>query len=223
MTRRPIQRVELALPLAGLRAPRTIDFISDIHLRSERNLEEFIQATRMPRSETLFLGGDYVERASLAEPLFDHLRERYARIFAVKGNNDVPCVCGEHLPFMNDEIIEWDGVHVLGTRDPARDKPELPRLPQGPLLVLSHSPDILFKLPPERKLLILAGHVHGGQYRIPGMRYWWSHTRIGHRYGEGHVRRGENDIFVGRGIGWSSLPLRNVPREIYTITLEPYD
>lgn len=194
--------------------------MSDMHIRSDRDLDRFVEATRTPGAETLLLGGDYSEKAEYIEPLFSHLIPLYSKIYAVYGNNDEGLI-EPRVRFLQDEIVEWEGVSLLGTKDPARDHPLPPRLPPDPLLVLSHSPDILFDLPTERALVVLAGHVHGGQFRIPFSPVWWSHTRIGRQYGEGHSRRGKNEVFVGRGIGYSVLPLRNVPPEIYTITFNP--
>lgn len=223
-----IRRVHLHLPLVGLDRPRRIDFISDLHIRTADDLERFKAASSDPGSDVLLLGGDYVEKRRYLKPLFDHILRTYDRVFAVFGNNDhvsrvrlAAIARRPRIRFLFDEVVDLDGVHLLGTRDPARDHPVLPELPRDPLLVLSHSPDILLLLPPRRSLLLLAGHVHGGQFRIPFWPFWWSHTRIGRTHGEGRSRRGRNEIFVGRGIGCSLLTLRNVPQEIYTITLAP--
>jgi predicted MPP superfamily phosphohydrolase len=224
-----IRRLEVDLPLEGLTAARRVDFISDIHIRNRRALEEFIEATRGPRSDVLFLGGDYAEKLRYLLPLFDHLAAVYPRVFAVYGNNDH--VARRRLEaiarrtgvrFLEDEVVDLDGIRLVGTRDPARDKPRLPPLPaDGPVLVLAHSPDILLQMDEARPATVLAGHVHGGQIRIPFWPWWWSHTRVGRRYGEGLSRRGRITIFTGRGIGCSLVDLRNVPREIYTVTLSP--
>jgi uncharacterized protein len=226
-----IHRVEIELPLEGLSAPRQVDFISDIHIRNRGALDTFIAATREPRSEVLVLGGDYAEKLRYLMPLFDHLRAVYPRIYAVYGNNDhgarrrLEAIARRTgIRFLEDEFVDLDGIHLLGTRDPARDKPRVPPWPaEGPVLVLSHSPDILLGMDPDRPATVLAGHVHGGQIRIPFWPWWWSHTRVGRRHGEGLSHRGRITIFTGRGIGCSLLDIRNVPREIYTITLEPVD
>jgi len=217
---RPIRRVNVELPLAGLSSPRSCDFMSDMHIRDTEDLDRFVAATRQPGSDTLLLGGDYCEKERFIEPLFRHFVALYPKIYAVLGNNDKGLV-EPRVKFLQDEIVNWDGINLLGTKDPARDHPLPPRLPADPLLVLSHSPDILLDLPVDRSLVVIAGHVHGGQFRIPGLPLLWSHTRIGRKYGEGHSRRGKNEIFVGRGIGYSVLPLRNVPPEVYTITFQP--
>lgn len=216
------------MPVHGLGAPRTIDFISDIHIRDRRALDEFLAATSQPASDVLLLGGDYCEERRFLLPLFEHLAARWPLILAVSGNNDhiyrgrlVALQRRLGFRFLEDEVARIGELHVLGTRDPERDKPRIPdRLPD-PLLVLSHSPDILFALPTDRPATVLAGHVHGGQIRIPGCPFWWSHTRIGRRHGEGRSRRGSVELFVGRGIGCSLVDIRNVPREVYTVRLLP--
>lgn len=223
-----IARVAVDLPLAGLTEPRTVDFISDIHLRNQPALDDFISASRAVTSDVLLLGGDYCEQRQFLEPLFEHLAACYPRIFAVYGNNDE--LVADRLEsfqgrsgvrILRDESVAMDGFTLWGTRDPEHETPRPPPLGVAPLLVLSHSPDILLTLPADRAVSILAGHVHGGQIRIPGISWWWSHTKVGRRYGEGRSTRGRNELFVGRGIGCSLMDIRTVPREIYTVTLRP--
>ena len=69
--------------------------------------------------------------------------------------------------------------------------------------------------------LILAGHSHGGQIRIPGLPPLAlpTYARI---YPEGHYLVGNSQLYVNRGIGTVGLPLRlNCPPEITVATLQP--
>ena len=69
--------------------------------------------------------------------------------------------------------------------------------------------------------LILSGHSHGGQVRIPGFRPL-ALPPLGRRYPEGHYRVGPCQLYVNRGIGTVGVPFRlNCPPEITLATLRP--
>ena len=56
--------------------------------------------------------------------------------------------------------------------------------------------------------LTLAGHLHGGQIDVPGLRRWVVPSRHGMRYAAEHVEEGGRHLYVSRGVGTSGLPLR---------------
>jgi predicted MPP superfamily phosphohydrolase len=75
------------------------------------------------------------------------------------------------------------------------------------VLLLAHDPDV-FPGVPERVSLTLAGHTHGGQVALPGLRRLMIPSRHGDRYRGGHVVERERHLYVSRGIGESGLPVR---------------
>jgi predicted MPP superfamily phosphohydrolase len=88
-----------------------------------------------------------------------------------------------------------------------------------PLIVLSHNPD-LFPLLPDWPSLTLAGHTHGAQVNLPVVRDKVTPSDHGTRYAGGLVREGARVMYVSRGIGTSTLPVRfrAVP-EVVMLTL----
>jgi predicted MPP superfamily phosphohydrolase len=67
--------------------------------------------------------------------------------------------------------------------------------------------------------LILTGHTHGGQIRIPFYGPITTMTSMGKRYDAGLHRLGTSVLYVSRGIGYSVLPLRLFcPPEITVFT-----
>jgi uncharacterized protein len=102
---------------------------------------------------------------------------------------------------------------VAGVDDLTEGRPDLAAaltaIPEGaPLLLLAHNPDIWLDPLAERAGLILAGHTHGGQVRLPG--FGAAHTQGTHlsrRRPAGWFRRGRTFMFVSRGLG-ESIPLR---------------
>lgn len=87
-------------------------------------------------------------------------------------------------------------------------------------ILLSHNPDINWKLKPSHNIdLVLSGHTHGGQVAFPFVGAPFSPTR-NHRYLRGLVRDGDRQTYITRGIGHLVVPIRfNCPPEVTLITL----
>jgi len=222
-----IKYVEIELPVKNLNRIIQVDFISDIHARSNKDIFFLIEALPKLSSEILLLGGDYSEKEQFIEPLFSELSKRYKRIIAVIGNNDLQfpdrilaCAKQFGIELLRDETVRIDELTLVGTKDPYKEETHF-AMPQAPALILSHSPDILLSFSTDCEVSVLCGHTHGGQIRFPFWPWWWTHTKVGREYGEGRSKRGNNEIFTSRGIGCSLMKIRNVPKEIYKVHLIP--
>jgi predicted MPP superfamily phosphohydrolase len=89
-----------------------------------------------------------------------------------------------------------------------------------PLLVIVHEPSFFHFLPP-RPTLMIAGHTHGGQVRLPIIGSW-SPDAYSALYPRGLFRRDGHTLLVSSGLGTSILPIRiGVPPEIVEVTLIP--
>jgi predicted MPP superfamily phosphohydrolase len=77
----------------------------------------------------------------------------------------------------------------------------------GPRIVLSHSPDPFPSLPSDASL-VLAGHTHCGQIRLPLVGAISTMSDYGDRYACGVVRENGRTLIVSAGLGTSILPLR---------------
>ncbi len=92
-----------------------------------------------------------------------------------------------------------------------------------PVILMCHAPDYADHLlaRPEGKAisLMLSGHTHGGQVRLPLVGAL--HVPPGgRRYVEGLFRLGSMQLYVNRGIGTVGVPFRfDCPPEITAITL----
>jgi len=86
--------------------------------------------------------------------------------------------------------------------------------PSTPRIVLSHVPDAAPEAAHRGIEVVLAGHTHGGQVRLPFVGALTTRSRIGAYYGHGVFpfaapnRPGWTTLFVNQGIGTSLLPLR---------------
>ena len=115
------------------------------------------------------------------------------------------------------------GAHIPREDDPQAALAELP--PDAPRLVMMHHPESFKAFPAGSAPLAVAGHTHGGQFRIPFTPSWtWmSYTREDEVHADGWIQDyGEagNQLYINRGIGFSVVPLRlNCPPELTLFTL----
>ncbi len=192
---------------------------------------DFISFTPMPRD--FVLGAMY--RCA------DMLREiACPQRFAVMGNHDSflgaptihPILAAVDIPLLVNQYvpIERAGqrLWLCGVHDPVTHVPDLdsavPERPDGPVLLMCHGPDYADEViaHPRGHLvdLMLSGHTHGGQVRIPFLPPY--HLPAGgQKYVEGFFQFNQMQLYVNRGIGAVGLPFRlNCPPEITVFTLQ---
>ena len=94
-----------------------------------------------------------------------------------------------------------------------------------PRVLLAHNPDTA-ELPEVKATrgprvdLMLSGHTHGGQVRLPLMKPWFVPSRYGAKYEGGVVQGPACRVVVSRGVGMSVMPMRlGVQPEVVEITL----
>lgn len=104
-------------------------------------------------------------------------------------------------------------IYLAGVDDVTEGRPHLGEslrdVPAGaPVVLLSHNPDILVSPQIGRVDLVLSGHTHGGQIRLP---IWGpAHTQTEHlprAEVSGYFRRGRTHVYITRGVG-EGIPLR---------------
>lgn len=77
----------------------------------------------------------------------------------------------------------------------------------GTRLVLTHTPSTARRLPPDKGLLCLSGHTHGGLFVVPGVTSALLRL-VGEPYVRGQYNVGGNLLYVNRGLGTG----RPIPR-----------
>ncbi len=135
-----------------------------------------------------------------------------------------PVLVNSYVPLERGGQRIW----LAGIDDPGTGSPRLnTAIPAdgGPLILMCHAPDYIDTLVQHpqswRVGLVLSGHTHGGQVRLPFMRPLVL-PPMGEKYVEGLFHFGPTQLYVNRGIGTTGLPFRlNCPPEITDITLQP--
>jgi hypothetical protein len=158
--------------------------------------------------------------------------------YAVLGNHDymvnpemvTDALLAHHIPVLTNRYVplERDGRRLwfAGTGDAISHHadldaavPDASRKGGEPVILLTHEPDILKDVAPYNVDLMLSGHTHGGQIRLPFLPALFV-PELGAEYVEGHFRMGNTQLYVNRGIGAVGLPFRfNCPPEITVLTL----
>ena len=234
-------------PFAGFKIVQ----ISDFHFQEYTEatfLEAVVRRVNEAAPDLVVLTGDFVSSGPLPRHfsvrMGYHCAEILSRIhcplrYAILGNHDF--LVGAHaitdallthgIPVLanNSVALERDGRRLWlgGTQDALEGRPNLTAaLPAGrnaePLILLVHEPDFADHAAGRQIDLMLSGHTHGGQVRLPFLPPLLL-PKMGTRYVEGHFRlRDGMQLYVNRGIGAVNLPFRfRCPPEISVLTLQP--
>lgn len=105
--------------------------------------------------------------------------------------------------------VRGEPIVVIGHEGPwFKPAPDLSNCPRGPFrLCLSHTPDNIRWARDHGVDLVLAGHVHGGQIRVPGLGSLFVPSRYSRRYDCGVFFEPPTLMYVSRGLS-GQHPLR---------------
>ena len=132
-------------------------------------------------------------------------------------------------------VIDGDTLWIAGVGSSWAGRADVPAtlaaIPRGaPRLWLMHNSEAFRDIPGEEAHLALAAHTHGGQVRVmPGERNsWLDIVRQGEVAADGwaadSIGAPPNRIYINRGIGFSTVPVRiNCRPELTQITLRVPD
>jgi predicted MPP superfamily phosphohydrolase len=212
-----------------------IAHLTDLHTRELGRPEwRLLELLGKEKPDLIVITGDVTHNDGDAEGTRALLERLHAPlgVWMVRGNweiwhlKDNPREFFESLGIhylINESRPVREGLWIVGLDDPRAGQPDPNRayaqVPAGmPTITLVHAPAI-FQLLAGRTNLVLAGHTHGGQVRIPFLPPLWM-PEASAPYVEGWYERRGTRMYVGRGIGMSVLPLRFACRpELTIITL----
>ncbi len=213
-------------------------FVSDFHLSklAKGRLEKIIKTVNRQNADIIISGGDYVINHSAKFSMdMEYVGSRLATMqskygfYTVLGNHDyhkdsryIKRSFKKHgikiLENSNEKIdIEGSPLYIAGISDMQTTKIDLNKALFGtkkPIILVSHSPDIT-PLAKSRVNLILSGHTHGGQIRVPFYGAVIVPSKYGKRYEAGYK---ENSVYISYGLGTSIIKARfNCMPEIVVI------
>jgi predicted MPP superfamily phosphohydrolase len=217
----------------------TIVHLTDLHFSRRYGRGFFEAAAELAarrEADLVAFTGDLVDDDDCIDwvvPVLSRLRGRLGQ-FAVLGNHDAhhhpSRVRGElaRAGFLDVEgrwvslDVGGAAVAVGGTSYPWGPELDPAASPDAALrLVLSHTPDLFPRLARQGVDLVLAGHNHGGQVRLPLLGPVVMPSLYSRRYDQGFFRRGRSLLYASRGLG-AKHPVRyGCPPELTRITLHP--
>jgi predicted MPP superfamily phosphohydrolase len=214
-------------------------------------VREIVRRINALHPDIVVLTGDFVTDGPLPRSVGARLSYPCAEIlsgiqcpyrFASLGNHDtlvgsavvvdalkvhgIPTLVDSYLPFERDGSRLW----FAGLRSSLEDTPNLsdavPRRagPLEPVILMAHEPDYALQVVKYGGVdLMLSGHTHGGQIRLPFIGTPRPMlAKGGRRFVHGHFNVGPMQLYVNRGIGTVKVPVRFLcPPELTLITLQP--
>lgn len=217
------------LTLSGTGKLRFVQF-TDFHFKGDSDFaREVVAAINALTPDFVCFTGDLVEDKQFASAALDHIRQIKAPVYGSPGNHDYWCGAafadyeeafattgGAWLVDRSAVIAEHDleivgmamkGIHAF--------KPAVAKR----RILLLHYPEMADRLQGPVFDLILSGHSHGGQVRLPFYGALMLPYGVGH-YDMGYFESAGGPLYVNVGIGTYHLPLRfNCRPELTLVTM----
>ena len=208
----------------------TVIHLSDLHVDHGIGFreKELIRKVNALKPDLILLTGDYADEADQMLVVEQVLNEMHAKIgiFGVVGNSERsyadPRELQKRFARAKVQILLNESVRVMlpsgkslaivGVDDPVCHHDNLDAAMRGvppgePVILLAHGPQILDKAVAYGIPLVLVGHTHGGQVGIP---YLVRLSKYANRtiYMNGLFRKERTQMYVNRGVGTQTLPIR---------------
>lgn len=200
-------------------------FASDFHIKPYeiKRLNKIIKAINNENTDIVLLGGDYVNGHKKGNSLpiqdiaksFSKIKSKYGT-YAVVGNHDgwqgkeevISALENNNIKVLFNSNVCFEKFCVAGVDDLQTGNPDIKKALTGvnkPVILLSHTPDIMPNVP-DNVNLTLAGHLHGGQIRLKEAII--TPSAYGKKYANGFLIDNGKKIYTSKGLGTSILPIR---------------
>jgi predicted MPP superfamily phosphohydrolase len=211
-----IRRISLA---AGSPVCR-FAYFTDLHYKGDHDyVQSMVDKINALNPDFVCFGGDLVEEKKYAPAALHLLSGIKAPLYGVPGNHDY--WSGANFELYRRCFMGTGGAWLMnGSRDLANGKVRLhgldcnrfyqPSLPVNPSvrnIVLMHYPAWVEKFQNQRFDLMLAGHSHGGQVRIPLIGSLVVPFNVD-KYDLGLFKTVAGPLYVNPGIGWYYMNVR---------------
>jgi uncharacterized protein len=229
--------------------PLKIVLLADPHAiypwMSQNHLEKIVQETNNLNPDIVLLLGDYVATHPFGKQLtpeegvgpYQKIKSTCG-VFAILGNHDLHGSEGwpealekTGIPILRNEVKKIKCANqsfwIAGLDEWWYGHPDINQVLEkitntAPVILMTHNPDAFAELP-DKFVLTVAGHTHGGQIRLPfyGAIPFVVPSDYGVKYVYGHVTEQGKDLIVSGGLGMTGLPLRFLmPPEITVVNLK---
>lgn len=234
---------EKQLPIVGLPAGLSglkIAHFSDVHLTghvSPAFYQHALDQALAWQPDIIALTGDIIDRRKCIDWLGDCFAHAEARLgcYFILGNHDLrvpdPKLVRDKLQSfgwinlgsrVHETIHQSSPIQMIGNESPwfpAASIDQQPPTESTLRIMLSHSPDQIDWARQHNVHLMLAGHTHGGQGRLPWIGPVLSPSWYGSRYASGTFHLQPTTMHVTRGLSGVHLMRINCPPELALLTL----
>jgi predicted MPP superfamily phosphohydrolase len=205
--------------------------IGDIHLeRMGLRERKLIKILTQKQPDLIVFTGDFLNLSYNSDPksinqiidLFNNI-QNIAPTYCTTGSPAVDLTSTikiiedrTNVHFLNDQqcIIDVNGeiLNIIGlscSHNPQRDIHKLNQLNTNPELfnlLLHHSPDLLFEITDKNNIdLMLSGHTHGGQVRLPFFGAIFTGSLYGRIFQRGLYQFMSTYLYISRGVGFEGM------------------
>jgi len=205
--------------------------LTDIHhsrIVGLGDVQHVVDLANATKPDLIVLTGDYTTSyRRYIEPCADALARLSAPegVWAVLGNHDhytdpeltTRALARKRIVVMNNlnTVVRRgpDAFQLAGIDDWSWNGTDWKRAFNGlqpglPLILLSHQPNVLDLEESQAASLIISGHTHGGQVKLPYIGAPVKYATFDLKYANGLFRRAQTQLYVSRGTGVIGLPVR---------------
>ncbi len=227
--------------------PLKIILLSDTQMAgpdmTPERLSAIVEQVNTHNADIIALAGDYISQKTFSTKHYT-AGQSIAPLKNLKANMGIVAVLGNHdywageegfiaafndanIPVLRNEAISIGPINMVGIDDEftrhhdiEAAEESLKRLSPAPNVVLTHGPDVTPKIKFDTAV-ILAGHTHCGQIKLPFIGAIKQVSRYGERFECGYLKDRYNYIVISAGLGTSIFPIRiNAPPDFWVITLK---
>lgn len=224
----------------------TIVHISDLHNRAfGKGQEALIKEIAEQRPQMIAITGDLIDsrRTNLSKAMdLIHGAVEIAPVYYVTGNHELRVekaygqlkgemeevgvrICDNRILTIRNEqqdVINLVGLHAACLKNDTLGELMTQVNHQNFTILLAHQPESIAHYSQYPVDLVLAGHVHGGQIRLPFVGGLYAPNQgIFPKYKEGVYTMNQTQMVVSRGLGNSLFPFRVFnPPEVVKVILE---
>ncbi len=236
-----VKRQVISVALPHLTSPLRMCQLTDLHGHMFKgSYSLLIRQITKDQPDVIVLTGDMIDRKtetfSDVLDLIEHL-VTIAPVYFVMGNHEVShpkqsvflhALTDIGVNVLRNESImvhhQTDAIRLVGVGDASSYDADLARAFSGvhateATILLSHTPDIVDQLSTEPVTLILSGHTHGGQIRLPfiGAVITPGHGLFPRRTKGVYPLPNKRQVYIDSGLGMSRIPVRLCNQSQYSV------